>query len=494
VATQEVAASVQGAAKMARQHFGVNKLYPEQRQAIEALLSGRDVVVVLPTGYGKSLIYQATATVLDQPTLVISPLIALMRDQEAALHRKRIPVVRLDSTLRAEARRQVLDRIKKGGRLIILTTPETASSDDAYSALVEAEPQLMCVDEAHCVSEWGHDFRPSYLRLGKVRDELDVPQALALTATATVRVRDEIGERLGMEDPVMITAPPVRDNLVLEVVSAPGHLKFESAGKLLRKLPRPGIVYCSTTKAVDQVYVSLQRARISSMRYHGKMKKADRDNAQRRFARKKSRGIMVATSAFGMGIDKPDIRYVLHYQVPGSLEQYVQEAGRAGRDGKKSRCILLFDDKDLDIQEHLQSKSRASARQVRRVVRSIEPWVSDDRDFSPKEIALSAHVPVSAARVACSELEQLGVIERQPNRRLRGVVPPDELLDSADDLAAQLENLRREDARRLRSIADYARSEECRSVLIRKWFGEEDPPACGRCDHCKIVKKAQRRR
>ena len=201
----------------------------------------------------------------------------------------------------------------------------------------------MCVDEAHCISEWGHDFRPAYLRVGIERAALGNPTVLALTATATQRVRTDIAERLQMVRPTTVSVSPHRDNLRLAVQNTPGNLKLSAAGKLIRRLRRPGIVYCATTKAVDEIYTALRRARIPAVRYHGKLTKTERNRAQKRYTRRGPRMVMVATSAFGMGIDKPNIRYILHYQVPGSVEQYVQEAGRAGRDGRPAHCILLFD-------------------------------------------------------------------------------------------------------------------------------------------------------
>lgn len=484
-------ADLAGARVVARERFGVRKLHPEQAQALEAVLAGRDTLVVLPTGFGKSLIYQAAAMLLDRPVITVSPLIALMRDQERKLRGVGAPVIRLDSTLKATTRRQSLDRLRKGGKLIVLTTPETLESEAVRPYLEEARPGLLCVDEAHCISEWGHDFRPAYLRLGTERRRLRIPSALALTATATPRVTDDIAERLELDEPLVVRAPPHRKNLELSVQIAPGNLKYEVAGKLLRKLPRPGIVYCATTKAVDELFAALTRARIPVARYHGKMKTKERTASQKRFMKDDKRVVMVATSAFGMGIDKPNIRYIVHFQAPGSLEQYVQEAGRAGRDGKRSRCVLLFDPADLEIQEFLQKQSRPTGSQLRRVGRALAAWAADDKTVTAKELALSAEVPSNIAKVVCAQLEQLGLVELE-KRRWRARAHPAELLTSAEDLAERFEIQRREDARRLRALPDYARGEGCRSVFIRRWFGEDAPPRCGRCDRCKLEKKVSR--
>ncbi len=481
----DLPATIEGAREAGARWFGIDALHPEQEEAIARVLEGRDTLVVLPTGYGKSIIYQIPGLLVDRPVLVVSPLIALMRDQERSLRVKHVPVVRFDSTLKATTRRQTLDRIKKGGRLIVLITPETFHNVEARDAIAASKPGILCVDEAHCVSEWGHDFRPSYLRLGAERKALEIPQVLGLTATATPHVRADVSARLGMRDPAVITAPPHRANLRLSVEIAPGNLKLERTGKLIRRLDRPGVIYCSTTKAVDEIYAALRRAQIPVARYHGKMKTSERTAEQKRYMKAGKRLVMVATNAFGMGIDKPDIRYILHYQAPGSLEQYVQEAGRAGRDGKPSDCVLLFDPADLDIQEYLQKQGRPSPYQLRRVGNALAEWAAVERPVSTKDLAFSAQVPQTTTLSLCAQLEEAGLVTLGEERKWRANVEPDALRSGGEDLAARFETKRREDARRLQAVADYAHTEMCRSVFIRKWFGEENPPRCGKCDRCK---------
>src|SRR5215510_2411267 len=220
----------------ARRIFRIPNLRPEQESAMLAVLNGRDALVALPTGFGKSLIYQVPAMILDRPTIVISPLIALMADQERALKRRGVPVIALHSRLRAAERRAALDRLKKGGRLVVLTTPETLQSTTTAPLFERLRPALLCIDEAHCISEWGHDFRPSYLRLGEARKRLGNPPALALTATATPRVRQDIAERLGLRDPLVLVAPAHRQNLRLTVDIVPGGEKFRAAARRIKGL------------------------------------------------------------------------------------------------------------------------------------------------------------------------------------------------------------------------------------------------------------------
>jgi ATP-dependent DNA helicase RecQ len=471
--------------RTARQSFGIGRLRPQQEAAMVAVLEGHDVLATLPTGFGKSLIYQVPAMILQRPTIVISPLIALMADQERALRSRGVPVVAFHSRLRAAEHRSALERLERGGRLIVLTTPETLESRGTALHLERARPALVCVDEAHCISEWGHDFRPSYLRLGGARERLGNPSALALTATATPRVRTDIVQRLRLHEPLVLVAPAYRENLRLSVDLVPGAEKFRAAARRIRALRRPGVIYCATTTAVDEVDGALKRAGIPAARYHGKMRAADRTASQRRFMKPSRRLIMVATSAFGMGIDKPNIRYILHYQAPGSLEQYVQEVGRAGRDGHPADCILLFDAADMEIQARLQALSRPGVWHLERLEAALAAWASEQRSPTADALAYSAGVPARISDVLLSDLEEAGLIDRDRAGGIAIGVPPESFAAGVRDLVAKLKTFRFESERRLRLIADYAQSKECRSVFLRRYFGEDHPPRCGTCDRCR---------
>jgi ATP-dependent DNA helicase RecQ len=283
----------------------------------------------------------------------------------------------------------------------------------------------------------------------------------------------------------VIVAPAHRENLRLTVDIVPGSEKFRAAARRIKGLRRPGIIYCATTTAVDEVGGALGRARIPVTRYHGKMRGADRDAAQRQFMNPSRRLIMVATSAFGMGIDKPNIRYILHYQAPGSLEQYVQEIGRAGRDGHPAHCILLFDPADLEIQEHLQALSRPSVRHLERLEDALTAWTRERRAPTPETLAYSAGVPARICEVLVSDLQEAGLIERDQDGGITIVVPTKRFAAGVRDLVAKLKTFRYESERRLRLLTDYAQSKECRSVFLRRYFGEEHPPRCGTCDRCR---------
>lgn len=450
-----------------------------------AVLNGRDALVSLPTGFGKSLIYQVPAMIVERPTVVISPLIALMTDQEHALKKRSVPVVAIHSRLRAAERLAALERLKKGGRLVVLTTPETLESAAIAPLFERVRPALLCIDEAHCISEWGHDFRPCYLRLGNARKRLGNPPVVALTATATPRVREDIANRLRLDNPRVFVAPAHRENLALTVDIVPGAAKFPAAARRIKRLQRPGIIYCATTIAVDEVSSALGRARIPVTRYHGKMRAADRDAAQRQFMTPSRRIIMVATTAFGMGIDKPNVRHILHYQAPGSLEQYVQEVGRAGRDGRPAQCILLFDPADLEIHEHLQAQGRPGVRHLERLEAALTAWTGEERAPTAEMLAYSAGVPARICEALLWDLEEVGSVERDKDGSIAIVVPPETFKTGVRDLVAKLKTFRYEGERRLRLIAEYAHSTECRSVFIRRYFGEEYPPRCGTCDRCR---------
>jgi ATP-dependent DNA helicase RecQ len=467
----------------AARRLGIDRLHPEQEQVIADVMAGRDVLMILPTGFGKSACYQIPSMLLPKPTLVISPLLALLRDQHEKLLAREIPCVRIDGTVRGRARRAALDRIKEGGPLLVMTTPESVHNAEAREALARCGVSLAAVDEAHCISEWGHDFRPEYLRLGISLRELSSPPLLALTATATEHVRDGIVHSLGMRDPSVVASSPHRSNLAFEVLPCEGDMRARAAVRLMRRLRRPGIVYCSTKREVDEVYMILRRLDIPAHRYHGGMTTSERNEEQERYMRSGRRTVMVATSAFGLGIDKPDIRYVLHYQAPASLEQYVQEAGRAGRDGRRSNCLLLYDPSDRAIHEALLTRSRVRPDQLYRIGRALSAWADEQRDPSLEALAVSAELGPRIAAALLARIEQAGLVERRDSTvHIQG--PKESIEDEVRALAGQFETLRTQDARRLDTLVQYARSEGCRCGFLRLYFGEDEGEPCGLCDVC----------
>jgi len=418
----------------------------------------------------------------DRPSVVVSPLLARIRDQHSNLQRLRLPVSRLDSTVPAAERRTALELIANGGPRVVLTTPETLESEPLVDALQCSGVALLAVDEAHCISEWGHDFRPAYLRLPASVERLQPGSLMALTATATARVREEINRALGMEAPELVVAPPHRHNLLLSVEHCIGTQKLPRLAKLIRSLPRPGIIYCATVDSV-RLGDALRAAGIPSAQYHGRMKTAEREEAQQLFMSPERRIVMIATSAFGMGIDKPNIRYIVHYHATGSLEQYLQEAGRAGRDNLRSHCILLYDPDDLDIQSRLAAQGRPSPQALARLSSALIAWSGEKDGVDAPSLALSAQGTGASARALLGLLDERGIATRD-GTRYKLSVSPDEFLALSRDLAGRFDTLRREDERRLAAVEQYASSDGCRSVFLRTYFGEEAPPRCGQCDRC----------
>ncbi len=340
--------------------FGHDSFRPGQKECIQALLDGRDVLGVLPTSGGKSLIYQLTAQLLPCVTVVVSPLIALMQDQLESLEDQGIDAGAINSTRSERELSRDISELRRGDAKILYVTPERFGDPSAVALLEELDVSLFVVDEAHCITEWGHDFRPAYLDLHDVVRSLGRPPVLALTATATPVVRAEIIERLGLRDPFIQVHGTDRPNLYFEVRRVESAAqKWQQLGNLFGDdsiesstpelaacMTGPGIVYTATTRTAREVAEWLQERGVSAEYYHGQRRAADRERVQEAFMNGDVR-VVAATNAFGLGVDKPDVRFVVHLEPPASIEEYYQEAGRAGRDGELARCVLLSRDADL---------------------------------------------------------------------------------------------------------------------------------------------------
>ncbi len=465
--------------------LGIDALRPEQEEVIAESLAGNDALMIVPTGFGKSACYQIPSMILPKPTVLISPLLSLLEDQEQKLLSREVPCYRLDGTVRGKKRRETLERIAEGGSLLVMTTPETLAGPELSQLLEKTGVGLVAVDEAHCISEWGYDFRPAYRRIGAELKALGSPPLLALTATATEHVRDAIVQSLAMRDPHVTAVSPHRSNLAFEVLSCEGDVRARVLVRLVRRLRRPGIIYCSTRREVDMLWALLKRFRIPAHRYHGGMTATERNTEQARFMRRGHRTVMVATNAFGLGIDKPDIRYVLHYQSPASLEQYVQEAGRGGRDGKKSNCILLHDPADRSIHEALLARSRIRPEQLFKLGAALAAWSDEERSPSLEALALSAELGPRITQALLAKIEEAGFVSVEDST-IHVTDPSRSIEEDARSLAGQFERLKREDSRRLDTIDEYAASgHECRAVFLRRYFGEDDEEACDLCDVCR---------
>ncbi len=333
-------------------HFGLNAFRPGQAEVIESVLSGRNTMVVMPTGAGKSLCYQLPAMLLDGVTLVVSPLIALMKDQVTKLNERGIAATYINSTLSDIERQQRQEQLRAGQFKLVYVAPERFRSESFLDAVKAAHVSLFAIDEAHCISQWGHDFRPDYARLGEARKRLRPPRTVALTATATPEVRDDITRMLLMKDPQVFAAGFDRPNLFLEVLSVTGDDDKRRACVKLAKAEGSGLVYCATRRQAEALYDAIKGEGVPTVLYHAGLDDQDRAKAQEKFMGK-GNCVAVATNAFGMGIDKPDIRFIAHAGIPRAVEAYYQEIGRAGRDGGPAHVVLLFNHADVFTQERM---------------------------------------------------------------------------------------------------------------------------------------------
>jgi ATP-dependent DNA helicase RecQ len=370
-----------------QKYFGFTDFREGQAEVIESVLAGHDAVVVMPTGGGKSLCFQLPAMMIDGVTLVISPLIALMKDQVDALAARAIPTTFINSSITYAETNRRLSKIRMGEYKLVYVAPERFRSEAFMEAIAETKVRLFAVDEAHCISHWGHDFRPDYLKLKQAVETLGRPQVIALTATATPQVRADISEQLGLTDPHVSVAGFDRPNLALRVLhTGTEKEKLEVLKRIINASGGSGIIYTATRKSVEQVAAKLKLAGLSVEMYHGGMEEGERTRAQDSFMRGDARAI-VATNAFGMGIDKPDIRFVVHFHLPGSIEAYYQEVGRAGRDGMPADCLLLFNYADTRTQQFFIEGGHPSPELISRVYQEITSFGAEKVELSAREIA-----------------------------------------------------------------------------------------------------------
>ncbi len=397
-----------------QRYFGYADFRPLQLPAIQAVLSGRDALIVLPTGGGKSICFQVPALCLDHLTVVVSPLISLMADQVQALERRGVAATYLNSTLPPDETTARVDRIRRGEIRLLYVAPERLTGGSTVRLLAETGVALFAIDEAHCVSEWGQDFRPSYLRLAAVRREIGDPQTVALTATATPGVRRDIARFLELRSPEVIVGGFDRPNLSFRVQAVPSDTaRNDAMVKRLRGLRDPAVVYAATRRQVDQVARILSSGRVSAVAYHAGLTPERRARAQESFM-SGSTQVIVATNAFGMGIDKPDVRLVLHYLHSGSLEDYYQEAGRAGRDGAPSRCLLLFNSADRHVHDHMRENGAVPGDLIRQVWQQVATLSNGRRPVALDEKFLASRLGkgtrAESVGSALALLEERGVL------------------------------------------------------------------------------------
>jgi ATP-dependent DNA helicase RecQ len=394
--------------------FGFDSFRPGQEEVIRAVLDGRDTLAVMPTGGGKSLCYQVPALMGEGLTVIVSPLISLMKDQVDSLLQSSVEgAATLHSGLDAEERWEVEKKIRTGEIRLLYVAPERLRSLEFVLALRRAGVGLFVVDEAHCISEWGHDFRPDYLFLPRVVRDLGSPPVLALTATATPRVRQDILRSLRMREPEVVVTSFNRPNLTYRVLSAKEKKdKLPLILEVIRNSPPPGIVYGTTRKECEELAASLKRAGVDAAHYHAGMGAAERSSVQERFMTDEL-DVVVATIAFGMGVDKPNVRFVVHASVPGSLPAYIQEAGRAGRDGEESECVVLYRGADLGRRKRLVTINAAGAGEAESFFRALSQVSNGGRvNLPPASLGSLGGVEPDLAGVLLGGLEETGLVSR----------------------------------------------------------------------------------
>jgi ATP-dependent DNA helicase RecQ len=467
-------------------HFGFTRFRAGQREVIEAVQSGRSVVAILPTGGGKSLCYQLPALLSDGVTIVVSPLIALMKDQIDQLHARGIlHSTAINSSLSRTEIEQRLRTLAEQKLKLLYVAPERFASPGFVTLLQQVQVSLFVVDEAHCVSHWGHDFRPDYLHLRGAIAAIQPRSVLALTATATPAVRREIALQLGLVDPFLLVNSFDRPNLFFTVLPCTAKAKAETLVALTQNIAGSCIVYVARQRDADELAAFLNQYDLGAVPYHAGLDPGTRRTNQQTFIDGKAR-IIVATVAFGMGIDKPDVRAVIHYQHPGSLEAYYQEAGRSGRDGQKAQCVVLYDKRDSGLQRFFIELRYPNAGEVRGIYQLLSQGVAP-RDMTARVQGLSEE----KVNVALTLLQDQRYIEwvGQTARVLTNKTADALRLDFSF-----LEQRQEADYRRLGEMLDYLTTEECRRATILRYFGERVPVGhnCGACDVCHAARPSSR--
>ena len=466
--------------RVAREQLGFQSLRDGQEEAVRSVLGGRDTLVIQPTGSGKSAIYQAAGLLIDGATIVVSPLISLQKDQADAIteqpHTAEAAIV--NSSLPVSEAREALAKAAEGDLEFLFLAPEQLRKPETVAKLKEAEPSLFVIDEAHCISEWGHDFRPDYLSLGNVIEELGHPTVLALTATAAPEVRTEIVERLKMRDPKIFVRGFDRPNISLRVDAF--QTEDDKLSGLIRRVrfaEKPGIVYVATRKNAETIMGLLQEEGIQALFYHAGLKSQDRHEIQDRFMNGDAE-VIIATNAFGMGVDKADVRFVYHFDITESLDSYYQEVGRAGRDGEPSEAVLFYRPQDLGLRKFQAGSGKLETRQIEQIVEILR---REQEPVPPDEIAGETGLSKRKVTSVINRLQEIGAVEVTADGiRLSEDVNTSEAAELAAKAQERMKAARRE---RIEQMQRYAELSTCRREYLLRYFGDDFTGPCGNCDN-----------
>jgi len=466
----------------ARDRLDLESLRPGQLEVAEAVVEGRDALAIMATGYGKSAIYQLAGLELPGATLVVSPLIALQRDQVEHLvgDEDLGGAAAISSHVPRREREAALQEAGADALEFLFMAPEQLANPKVLADVAAVAPSLMVVDEAHCISEWGHDFRPDYLRLGAVAEQIGRPPILALTATASPPVREEIVERLRLREPFVQVNGFDRPNLHFAVERFHDErAKDRALAERVAALARPGIVYTATRKDAERLAEELAGVGLRAAAYHGGMAAGLRDDVQAAFMDDETE-VIVATTAFGMGVDKPNVRFVVHHAVADAVDSYWQEVGRAGRDGEPAAALLLYRSEDLGLRRFFAGAGQVGALEIAAVAEAVA-----DQDGRAEPTAVQDQTELSASKLATAvgRLEDVGAVEVRPDGRVEAT----DALSPEAVIAAALAQADREafDRSRVDMMRAYAELQDaCRREFLLSYFGEPTDGPCGNCDLC----------
>ncbi|WNZ27832.1 RecQ family ATP-dependent DNA helicase [Leptolyngbya sp. NK1-12] len=473
--------------RVAQERFGFSEWRPGQKQAIEAVLSGRDTLAIMPTGSGKSAIYQIAAFLIPGCTVVVSPLVALQRDQAQSIATQPIgDAAVVNSAISASDRQEAFEQLEEGDLEFLFLAPEQLSNPETFERLQTAEPTLFVIDEVHCVSAWGHDFRPDYLRLGQVIESLGHPRILALTATAAPLVQTEIIERLGMKKPAVIVQGFDRPSIELSVE------RFEQdddkQAYLIQQVLRaekPGLVYAATRRRTEELAEVLEQAGVRAGFYHAGMKAAERRQFETAFMQNEIE-VLVATTAFGMGIDKPNIRFVFHADISDSIDSYYQEIGRAGRDGEPARAVLFYNPADLSLKRFFSGRGEVQPEVICLMLTAV---ATSPQPISVKQLQEKTELSKLKLNKLLNSLTEIDVLEVSPSGEISFCEPIDNLEAVSQYVAEKITQAQKQrqkfEQSRLEMMRSYADVKGCRREYLLNYFGEQYNSPCNNCDNCK---------